>query len=792
MLKILHQLIVILIFCLLCSAAFAETLEIEVLQMGTGDPVPEATVVIKQTGDYDTTDSTGKIAFEDISLPLDLKVLSVGYDTLEKKIDKLNFTLYIEPLEVEGDALEVVEERVKEKASKIVLQKEELRSVAGTQGDPIKMIETLPGVITKPPSGNSSGGPGDGGPNAIYVRGSSGAENSFWINRIPADYLYHVWGISIVNPSLVDNFNIFLGGYPVEYSDVLGGVIDIQLRNPRTDRLHQTYRIALNESAALVEGPINDKQSFYVAARASYIDKLLDPFIDDIQKALQDNDNETDISIITLPKYWDAQANWHYRLPKGSVDLYYFGSNDALAFDVNKLDTSDPDLLGRLSAEFGFHSVGLNFRRSLSSKLTAILTAGLKRSNNSFIIGTDENGESFGVDNTINQGLLHPQLIWAPKKNHELTFGNSTTYSVTPIDLNISSLPTEENFTGRNFSERRKFEVQDTMKMASSSPYIKWRWTWNKLNTIFGVRYTKIRGSGGIDMTDYSPRVSLEYQATKKLLLTSSWGRYIQMPNPAQMLRNYGNPGLSFTQAEHRIAGVQYKINNLWSVQTEVYHKPMKNLVLTRPFEDPPNNYINDGEGEAVGFDVLIKRDYGNRKMGWLSYSFSKSNRTLINGADRDFSADQPHSINLVWNQPFTGGWAKWSWGLKLQAGSGQPYTPVVGRVAMCESSGGNVDVCSNQKNPTGAGETLSYWNPIYAERNILRRPFFHQLDLRIDRLVRYNTWTLKWYLDLLNVTMQESGVSEDYGKDYEDYKNPKKSGFPAIILPFLGVEASF
>ena len=773
------------IFCLTCICltsisfnALAETFTIEILQKGTGNPVADATVVIKESGEYDTTNEQGGLVFEDATLPLNVKVLNVGYETLEQQVLNKSITLYLEPLNVEGELIEVVEERVVEKASKIILQKEELRSVAGTQGDPIKMIETLPGVVTQ------SGGD----PNAIYVRGSSGAENSFWVNRLPVDYLFHVWGISVINPSLVDNFNIFLGGFPVEYNDVLGGVIDIQLRKPKTDRLHQTYRVALNESAALIEGPINDKQSFYVAARASYIDKALGPFVDDISRLL--SDDESDVSIITLPKYWDAQANWHYKMPKGSLDLLYFGSNDGLAVDINKLEDSDPDVLGRLSVDFGFHTVGFNMRQSISPKFTGVLTSSVKRGHTKFTIGSDKEGNPFGVDIVVNEGLFHPQLIWNPIANHELTFGSTTNYGVYPVNLNIGSLPTEENATSGRFSDTKKYQIDDTMRLASSSPYAKWRWTWNKLNTTFGLRYSKLRGTGGIDMSATSPRVSLEYQSTEKLLLTGSWGRYVQIPDPAQLLRNYGNPMLGYTEAEHRIAGVQYKFSKLWMLQTEVYYKPMQRLVLTRPFEDPPDNYRNDGEGEAYGFDFLIKREYGNRKMGWLSYSYAKSIRTLIDGVNRDFSADQPHTLSLVWSQPFTGSWSKWSWGFKLQAGSGQPYTPVVGRVAMCEGDNG-VEICPSQSTAKD-NENLSYWNPIFAERNILRRPFFHQLDWRIDRLIRYNTWTMKVYLDVLNITLQQASVGDDYGKDYEDYRAPKKTGAPAIPLPFLGVEATF
>ena len=770
---------------LFVTCAHAEVFKITVLEKGTGDPVEGATVVNKQTSDYDTTDKDGRMSLDDVTFPFDLKVLNIGYETLEQSVSEKELTIYLEPLSFEGEALEVVTERVKEKTSKITLVQEELRRVPGTQGDPIKMIETLPGVVTSSP-----GGDGGGNPNNIYVRGSSGGENSFWINKLQAEYLYHFWGISIVNPSLVKDFNIFLGGFPVEYNDVLGGVVDIQLRDPKTDRFHQTYRVALNESAALLEGPITENQSFYAAARISYIDKVLDPFIDDIVEFFSDDDDETDISVITLPKYWDAQANWHYKLPRGSADLYYFGSGDALALKFNKLEDSDPDLLGKLSAEFGFHTLGMNLQNSFSPKLVARLTSSLKSDYTKFQIGTDENGDPFGVDVSSTSGLVSPVLLWTPSKNHEISIGSSISYAKVPINLNISSLPSEENFSGDSFTSQKKYQIDDNLTFVGGSPYLKWRWSWDKLNTILGLRYSKIRGTGGVDMDDYSPRIAFEYQATDDLLLNASWGRYMQMPNGAQLVRGYGNPKLGFTFAEHRIVGMQYRFADLWTVQLEGYHKPMEKLILTHPLQDPPEIYQNDGEGKAYGIDLLIKRDYGNRKMGWLSYSYAKSSRTLIDGSDRNFSADQPHTISAVWSQPFGGSWNKWTWGFKLQANSGQPYTPIVGRVAFCDDGSGGNQVCADQEIDEG-DPAPTYWNPIYGERNILRRAFSHQLDFRIDRLIRYNTWTMTMYLDLLNVTMQTS-PTYDYGKNYENYNNPKESGVPGIIFPFLGVEASF
>lgn len=776
------KLIILSLLFLFSASSMAASLNVTVLEKGTGDPVADATVVIKNTGDYSNTSEKGRVAFDDIKLPVDIKILNSGYETLEKKISKTKVTVYLEPLSVEGDTIEVVEDRIKEKTSKISMNQHELRHVPGTQGDPIKMIESLPGVVQA-----NSGGAG-GNPNAIYVRGSSGGENLFWVNRIPIDYLYHTWGISVINPTLVDDFNIFLGGFPVEYNDVLGGVVDIKLRNPKTDRLHQTYRIALNEAAAEVEGPINDKQSFYVAARASYIDKLLGPFIKKISSALSKNGR--DISIITLPKYWDAQANWHYRLPKGTMDLYYFGSNDGLAVDINKLATADPDLIGKLAVDFGYHSFGFHAQQNILPKLTGQVTSSYKIGHTFFTRGADANGKPFGYDINQTEIRLQPQLTYRLNNSQEITVGGQALYGYYPFSAYSSLLPTEENFSRGSFTNKKKYQLASSLRWVSASPYAKWRWQWKKFTTQLGVRYSKIRGSGGINMQGFSPRARLEYQATKKLLLYGVWGKYIQPPNPTQLVNGLGNPYLGYTEAEHRILGAQYKIGPLWSVKLEGYHKPMSNLVLTQPTQNPPDTYTNGGKGEAYGMDLFIKRDYGNRKMGWLSYSYARSFRTLINGGGRDFSGDQPHTLTLVWSQPFTGSWNKWTWGIKLQAASGRPYTPVVGRVAMCNNNG-QTQVCPDQQN-ADKDPNLSYWNPIYGARNILRGPLYHRLDVRFDRLIRYDTWTLRVYLDMLNVTMQEAGVNFNYGKNYVNYNHPTKSGLPAIILPFLGVEADF
>jgi outer membrane receptor protein involved in Fe transport len=127
----------------------------------------------------------------------------------------------------------------------------------------------------------------------MYMRGSGVNDNDVRINGIPVPYLYHFGGLrSTINPSLVSDFNVFLGGFPVNYGDNLGGAIDVRLRSPRTDRLHQHYHIGTFESSFLLEGPAGEsgKDGFYIAARRSYIDLLLSP--ERMTRLISDDDDD--------------------------------------------------------------------------------------------------------------------------------------------------------------------------------------------------------------------------------------------------------------------------------------------------------------------------------------------------------------------------------------------------------------------------------------------------------------------------------------------------------------------
>jgi len=118
-----------------------------------------------------------------------------------------------------------------------------------------------------------------------------------------------------------------------------------------------------------------------------------------------------------------------------------------------------------------------------------------------------------------------------------------------------------------------------------------------------------------------------------------------------------------------------------------------------------------------------------------------------------------------------TGSWHKWDIGLRMRYHSGALYDPVIGTEL---SSDGLRTV------------------PTYSTvKNSARMPDFYQLDLRLDRKVRHNTWTMNYYIDILNVLNTQNVTGYDYGVDLEKVGNPDKEyGLP--LFPAFGIEAEF
>ncbi|MDH5377358.1 MAG: TonB-dependent receptor plug domain-containing protein [Gammaproteobacteria bacterium] len=761
-----------LLFLTLPQILIAEQVTFKIHELGTGDPIQNATVAIVESENFAETNQKGEVSLEISAKQVTLKILAPSYEVLERTffLGRSKTIYYLEPLIYAGDEIVVTANRVEQNQSKLFLDGETLKRAPGNQGDPLKTIQSLPGVVS---TGEQSGG--------AYVRGTEWYDMQVWANNMELGYLYHFGGLtSTVHPQLVEDFNLILGGYPVRYDDTLGGVIDIKLREPKKDRLHGSMELSTYVSGFMVEGPTgftpwNDSMLF--AARRSYIDALMSP--EDFSKFAGENEEEEDRDqFTTVPRFYDIQAMWHAELPDGHMELKFFEADDKLAFINNGEETSDPAASGEFNLANGYQSVGFNWRKQWNARWSHNLSLSRTKNFEELQIGSDPiSGQPFYVSDTLTQHIVRPELFWQINDNSRWSFGSSANYVEVPIDLYIGPPPLGGD-PEYNLTESQKYKVNRTVRAGIVSAFTDFRHNWTpRWETVLGVRHTMGRASGGVNMETTLPRVATEYKVNHRLLLTASWGKYVQIPLNFQILEGFGNPKLTYRKSEHRILGMQYELNPTWTAKLEAYHNPLTDLVVDYQKENalPPDNYANDGKGVVYGAELFLQRKATARKLGWISYTYARSKRTDQYGVTTLHNGDQPHTLTAVWGQPMTGGWKKWDWGVKVQWHSGKLYTPIIGR----------------RPEPIPGGGGGVYYRPEVAEKNSARLPDYFKADLRLDRHQRYNTWKLTYYIDLQNVTFHENIIGLDYGKEFENTANPKKvTGL--LFMPFLGVEAEF
>ena len=173
----------------------------------------------------------------------------------------------------------------------------------------------------------------------------------------------------------------------------------------------------------------------------------------------------------------------------------------------------------------------------------------------------------------------------------------------------------------------------------------------------------------------------------------------------------------------------------------------------------------NDGSGRSYGAEVLLRHAPSGEFFGWVSYTLMRSERyEPATDSYRLFDFDQTHILTILGQYKFN---SRWELGARYRFVTGIPQTPIVGSVY---NSRDNV------------------YEPILGQKNSTRLPSFQQLDLRVDRIWRYDTWTLNGYFEVQNLYNYEN--VEGYRYDY-DFRNKRPvTGLP--VIPSLGIRGSF
>lgn len=739
-----------------------------VRQQGSRDPLPGIRVVLTPwpeergaAASAATTDADGVFQMTEL-LPGDYRVALRGpgiqpsemretIHALRRKI----VTYYVPRRSVLFEAL-VNASPLRRDASEVVLGASELRRIPGTQNDAIKAVQNLPGVARAPVNSGQ-----------IVVWGAAPRDTGVYADGMYIPAAFHVGGLrSTLSTEFVSELSFKPGVYGADFGQNLGGIIDIRLRSPTSDRVHGSVTLDLIDGSLTIEGPITKKLHAAAGARVSWISAFLPLFT---------------ISNYQLsPSYWDYQLALRYRpTSRDDVDLFVLGASDRLS-----LRSEDPDPVASLALTSSsyFNRVLLRWVHRFSSltslRVLPFLGASTARATTgeSGLGGIPLSSDSVTFDYGLRAELVHRLASFLHLSVGLDVLGYRSRFDVLTspqlaalLSEGSSDRPPDAPAQPRVDAVRESTVLNEI----NASPYAIARFEfWNgrlllspqiRVATVYQEAYEGTQSSRFITP---EPRLFISLQLLPQWLrLKLGVGAFNHAPAIREVSRVYGNPLLGLQHGVTYVAGVESEPTATLSLQGQFFYRDLRSLVVP----DPVTIFSNDGMGRTVGGDFLLRQRLWRGLFGWVAYTVSRSERK--DGPDqpwRPFQYDQTHILTLVGSYKLPWSRLGIEVGVRFRYVTGNPTTPVAGALR---------DLSTQS------------WTPVSGTPYSERLPDFHQLDLRIDKNWSFNRWKLGLYLDLQNLYNRANTEQLVYGGRQLSQSAPV-SGLP--FFPNLGARAEF
>jgi TonB family protein len=730
------------------------TLEGTAVERGTRKPLAGVIVAIDQLGIDVVTGDDGSFFFHGIP-PGHYELIAVDpkYDRLQRPIEigkreALAVRLWMRPRG--GNPYETVVEGEREQleVTKRTLQRQQLMNVPGTFGDPIRAIQSMPGIQRAP-----------FGVGLLLVRGSNPQDTGIFLDGHEVPALFHfLGGPSIFNAEMLESIDFYPGGFPARFGRHHGGVVALESRPTANDGIHGSAKIDFIDSGAYLRAPITKDLTFAVAGRRSYIDLLL-PLV--LPKPSAGSQR------VVTPVYDDFQGRLDWNLHEsGRVSLFMIGSNDSLHVLQKDADTATSE---DLSSAINFFRIIATYERPLVGDLKLMLTPSWGTDSVTIAGAQAQASGPFTSLAVVNHDLSYRMRVHGHLGERFLIdTGLDLLSRVTSYDALAPDNSNIANPSGIDIPPSKIFRGSQELGVGT---YLD-----------LGIDITKrwrlvpsVRVDGYILDGQYrssiDPRLVARYKVTDTLTGKAYVGQFSEPPQPEALDRRFGNPQVGLERGYHFGLGTEWRPDRLWSIDSEIYYVDRRDRVIftddVRQNADGSYTFIdfcNCAKEDTYGLEVLVKRQISDRAFGWLSYTFSHSRQQRFDNSWTATPFDQPHVLNAVASyKP----WRSWEAGTRLQLASGRPDTPVIGATYDAD---------------------LGRYEPLKGDTRSVRDPTFFQLDTRIEKDWLYDTWTLGLYLDVINVLNHKNVEAWQYDYRYRE-KSPIRS-YP--ILPTFGVRGTW
>ncbi len=623
------------------------------------------------------------------------------------------------------------------------------------------------------------------GVGGISVRGGSVDQNLILMDGIPIYNPNHALGLfSIFNSNVIKSATLYKSGFPARYGSRLSSVLDVWIREGNKEKISGEFGTSLLVAKGVLEGPIvKGKSSFLVSFRRTFVDR----YLDQLASALP-GDNDIQFNYL----FWDFNAKVNFQLSdKSSLYFSYYQGKDDFLYDrvsdpIQGAEFIDTD---ENKWNWGNRMGVVRFSQQLGKK--AFLKSALYYTDYNF--STFDFNKRERIDNSTLEnrqflaGFYSSEIAdvgfnldfdYLPNNVHTLRMGtNYIAHTFNPGVLVASNFDDEFNsidpITSDSLSSRLNIP---TILGNELQIYIEDNIRPNKNNLInIGFHQAFIFSEG---KTFVLPQPRLAYLYNKKSFTFKTSISWV-----SQYLHLITNSGLGvpvdvwlpstevlepqtgwLASAGIDLTGEDKK----YSVGAEAYYKKQNNLLSFNEGEilginegDEWQEDVPVGEGTSYGVETYFNKNIG--KTSWdMNYTWAVSNRTFaeINaGRTFPYRFDRRHNFKLNFlqkineNVEFTLAW---------QFATGNPFTaPTDLREVIFDS-----------------GDTISI--PIYTERNNMRLPNYHRLDLGFNFYSKYSWGNTKFHIGINNLY----GRVNPFFIDLVRTEAPADYGFEQFFLP--------
>lgn len=633
--------------------------------------------------------------------------------------------------------------------------------------DVLRSIQTLPGVNTV----------GEGA-NGFNVRGGAADENLILLDEAPVYNSTHMMGFfSVFNPDAVKSINLLKGGFPAEYGGRTSSVLDIRMKDGNNQNFNVNGGISNVFSRLSLEGPIKkDESSFILAARRSYIDILMKPFLKGDMKDTKLN-------------FYDLTGKVNFKLNKNNT-LFASGY---LGRDVFGFGTQINMNWGNKTATVRWNHVFTNRTFLNLTTFYSNYDYSLKFNNESEKGAGEETQAYSWKSNIINYGVK-PAFTFYVNAHNSLHFGLQGIYYTFKPGTGIGTEGDEASvkeltqqhgleaaaYLDHEWKPSSKFGIQYGVRF-SGYQYLGKGTAYYYNDTTPGIRRTLVgtKEYGANELIKaynyLEPRMTARYAVTPDHAIKASYARTTQYmhqlsntasPTPLDIWTPSTNNIQPQVADQYTIGYVYDAPSNIFEISAEAFYKKMEhqldyidnaNLELNQQIEAD----LLQSHSRSYGLELMARKDIGTTT-GWVSYTLSRSERQTIGISQNEWFLnryDRTHNLNLVITHELS---KRASLSANWVYASGTPATFADSRL---EFQDWDIPYNSTDK------------------RNNYRLPAFHRLDMSFTlKGKQLRRWKGEWVFSLYNVYGRRNAYTV-YFRQNEDDPSKKE----AVRLSIIG-----